>query len=96
MTWKTWSDTEAVGTGTDKIDGCSPDCASGPIYPVATVVTLSNPVKVCSSSGPRRVWTKASFSFPHGLPKALHGDNAPQNPWVFSAVISAARQSCAK
>ena len=96
MTWRTWSDTEAVGTGTDKIDGCNPDCASGPVYPVATVVTLSNPVKVCSSSGPHMVWTRASFRFPHGLPRALRGDNAPQNPWVFSTVISAAKQSCAR
>jgi hypothetical protein len=96
MKWQTWSETEAVGTGIDKIDGCNPDCAAGPVYSVATVVTLSNPVKVCFSSGvPHRVWTKAAFRFPHGLPKALHGDSAPQNPWVFSSVISAARQSCA-
>jgi hypothetical protein len=96
MTWSSWSDTEAVGTGVDKLDGCNPDCASGPIYSVATMVTLSDPVKVCTSSGvPHMVWTRASFRFPHGLPKALHGDSAPQNPWVFSSVISAARQSCA-
>lgn len=96
MTWTTWSETKAVGTGIDKIDGCNPDCAAGPVYSVATVVTLSNPVKVCSSSGvPHMVWTKASFRFPHGLPKALSGDNAPLNPWVFSSVISAAKHSCA-
>jgi hypothetical protein len=95
MTWKTWSDTEAVGTGIDKIDGCDPDCAAGPIYSVAAVVTLSNPVKVCFPTGPHRVWTRVSFKFPHGLPKALRGDSAPQNPWVFSSVITAAQQSCA-
>ncbi len=95
MTWSGWSASEAVGTGTYKIDGCNPDCAAGPVYPVATVVTLSHPVKACSSSGTRWLWTRASFTFPHGLPKALRGDNAPQNPWVFSTVISAARQSCA-
>jgi hypothetical protein len=96
MTWKTWSDTEAVGTGIDKLDGCNPNCAAGPVYSVATVVTLSNPVKVCTSSGvPHMVWTKASFRFPHGLPKALSGDNAPLNPWVFSSLISAAKHSCA-
>jgi hypothetical protein len=95
MTWKTWSDTEAVGTGIYKIDGCNPDCAAGPVYSVATVVTLSNPVKVCSSSGPHRVWTRASFRFPHGLPKALRGSNAPLNPWVFSSLISAAKHTCA-
>ena len=96
MTWRTWSDTEAVGTGIDKLDGCSPNCAAGPVYSVATVVTLSNPVRVCTSSGvPHMVWTKASFRFPHGLPKALSGDNAPLNPWVFSSLISAAKHSCA-
>jgi hypothetical protein len=95
MTWKTWSDSQAVGVGTDKLDGCSPNCAAGHIYSVATVVTLSNPVKVCSSSGPHRVWTKASFRFPDGLPKALRGNSAPQNPWVFSSLASAAKHSCA-
>jgi len=95
MTWRTWSETEAVGTGIDKLDGCNPNCAAGPVYPVAAVVTLSNPVKVCTSSGvPHMVWTKASFRFPHGLPKALRGDSAPLNPWVFSSLISAARHSC--
>ena len=95
MTWSTWSATEAVGTGTYKIDGCNPSCAAGPVYPVATVVTLSDPVKVCSSSPDRWVWTRASFRFPHGLPKALQGGNGPENPWVFSAVAAAAQQSCA-
>ncbi len=96
MTWSSWSATEAEGKGTYKVDGCNPDCAAGPIYPVATVVTLSQPVKVCSSSGTRWVWTKASFRYPDGLPKALRGGNSPTNPWVFSAVVAAARQSCAR
>ena len=52
MTWSTWSATEAVGAGIYELDGCNPSCAAGPIYSVATVVTLSDPVKVCSSSGP--------------------------------------------
>jgi len=96
MTWKSWSETQAVGVGTEKLDGCSPNCAAGHIYSVATVVTLSNPVKACfGSDAPHRVWTKVSFKFPHGLPKALRGDSAPQNPWVFSSVITAAKQSCA-
>ena len=95
MTWRTWSATEATGTGIYKLDGCNPNCAAGPIYPVATVITLSDPVKVCSPSGTRWFWSRASFTFPNGLPKALQGDNAPTNPWVFSAVAAAAKQSCA-
>ena len=95
MTWRTWSASKAVGTGTYELDGCDPDCAAGPVYKVPAVVTLSQPVKMCSSSaGTRWVWTRASFRFPHGLPQALRGSNAPLNPWVFSSVISAARHSC--
>jgi hypothetical protein len=96
MTWRAWSATEAVGTGIDKIDACNPSCAAGPVYPVPAVVTLSDPVKVCSSSGTRWVWTRASFTFPAGLPKALQGGNGPKNPWVFGTVVTAAQQSCAR
>jgi hypothetical protein len=49
----------------------------------------------CSSSGTRWFWTRASFTFPSGLPKALQGGSAPQNPWVFSTVATAAQQTCA-
>jgi len=94
MKWTTWSGTEAVGTGTYKINDCRPNCAAGHVYPVAAVVTLSQPVKVCSASGIRWVWSHASFTFPGGLPAALQGQNAPQNPWTFSALITAAQQSC--
>ncbi len=95
MTWTTWTATKAVGTGIYKLDACNPNCAAGPVYPVATVITLSDPVKVCSSSGTRWFWTRASFTFPSGLPKALQGGSAPQNPWVFSTVATAAQQTCA-
>ena len=95
MTWTTWSGAEAVGAGNYKLDDCNPDCAGGHVYSVATVVTLSQPVKVCSSADPRWVWTHASFTFPDGLPKALQGQNAPQNPWTFSPLITAAQQACA-
>jgi hypothetical protein len=94
MKWTTWSGTEAVGTGTYKLDDCNPSCAAGHVYPVAAVVTLSQPVKVCSPSGTRWVWSRASFTFPDGLPQALAGQNGPQNPWTFSALITAAQQSC--
>jgi hypothetical protein len=95
MTWPTWSGSVAVGTGTYKLDDCNPNCAGGHVYSVATMVTLSQPVKVCSSSGTRWVWTHAFFIFPQGLPPALRGPNALQNPWTFSGLITAAQQTCA-
>jgi hypothetical protein len=95
MTWTTWSAAEAVGTGTYRIDSCNPNCAAGQVYPVATVITLTDPVRVCSSAGTRWFWSHASFKFPSGLPKALQGSNGPQNPWTFSSVTAAANQGCA-
>jgi hypothetical protein len=95
MTWRTWSAAAAVGAGTYRLDDCNPNCAAGTVYPVAAVVTLSQPVRACLPSGTRWFWSRASFAFPHGLPKALQGSNGPQNPWVFSSLIAAARQSCA-
>jgi hypothetical protein len=92
--WTTWSTTKAVGTGTYKLDACNPNCAAGPVDPVATVVTLSQPVKVCSPAGNHWVWSRASFTFPHGLPQALQGQNAPVNPWTFTTLVTAAQQSC--
>ena len=85
---------EAVGTGTYQVDACHLSCAAGPVYPVAAVVTFSQPVKACSASGTRWFWSRASFRFPNGLPKALQGQNAPQNPWTFTTLVAAARQSC--
>jgi hypothetical protein len=95
MKWTIWSGSEAVGTGTYKLDDCSPNCAAGHVYSLATVVTLNQPVKMCSSSGTRWVWTHAFFIFPQGLPAALTGPNAPQNPWTFSGLVTAAQQTCA-
>jgi hypothetical protein len=92
--WTTWSTTEAVGTGTYKLDACDPNCAAGPVDPVAAVVTLSQPVKVCSSGGTHWVWSRAAFTFPHGLPQAFQGQNAPANPWTFTPLIAAAQESC--
>jgi len=94
MKWSTWSATEAVGTGTYKLDDCKPSCAGGEVFDVATVVTFSQPVKVCSAAGTRWFWSRASFRFPSGLPKSLQGAAAPQNPWTFSDVVTAAKQSC--
>jgi hypothetical protein len=82
-----WTGTEAVGTGTEKIDDCTPNCAAGTLHPVRVTVTFSKPVQAgCAAAGKRLYWTRASFTWPGGLPSALTGDNAPTNPFDFSGV----------
>ena len=94
MTWSSWSATRAVGSGTYKIDACNPSCAGtglpggggGHAEPAGEVL-----LRVRS----RWDWSRAASPTPHGLPKALQGQTHLQNPWVFSTLVSAARQSCA-
>lgn len=88
MTWSTWTGTEAVGSGTEKLDGCTPDCASGKLYAVKVTVTFTKPVHVCAAGVSHWYWTQASFAWPDGLPAALKGANAPANPFIFSDIAS--------
>lgn len=92
MTWPTWTGSEAVGTGTEKIDGCDPDCAVGPEYTVKVTVTFSQPARDCALG--EWFWTYATFTWPDGLPSALTGDSAPTNPWDLTQVKAEATQSC--
>jgi len=93
MTWPTWTGGQAVGTGTEKIDGCNPNCAAGPEYSVAVTVTFSQPARDCALG--EWFWTYATFTWPNGLPSALTGASAPTNPWDFTQVKVEATQSCA-
>lgn len=93
MTWPTWTGGQAVGTGTEKIDGCDPNCAAGPEYSVKVTVTFSQPARDCAVG--EWFWTYATFTWPNGLPSALTGASAPTNPWDFTQVKAEATQSCA-
>jgi len=93
MTWPTWTGGQAVGTGTEKIDGCDPNCAAGPEYSVKVIVTFSQPARDCTVG--EWFWTYATFTWPNGLPSALTGASAPTNPWDFTQVKAEATQSCA-
>jgi hypothetical protein len=94
MTWSAWTGTKAVGTGTEKIDDCSPNCATGKLYPVKVTVTLTKPVHVCVDGTTRWYWSRLAFAWPDGLPAAFKGANAPTNPLVYSDIASQSK-SCA-
>lgn len=84
MTWPVWTRTGAVGTGTEQLDDCTPNCAAGTLHAVRVTVTFSKPVQAgCTAATRKLYWTRASFVWPGGLPAALSGDNAPANPFDF-------------
>ncbi|HEY1622893.1 MAG TPA: hypothetical protein VGG16_03765 [Streptosporangiaceae bacterium] len=94
MKWSSWTTVSAIGTGTYKLNTCSPNCAAGRVDSVPVTVTFSDPVRACVDSAVRWYWTKASFRYLKPLPSALQGQNAPVNPWVFSQLAQSAQQSC--
>ncbi len=94
MTWRTWNSTVAAGTGTEKLDDCTPNCAAGTLHAVPVRVTLSRPVMVCVSGTGRWFWTRVSFTWPAGLPAAFSGGNAPLNPFDYPGITAQAAKAC--
>jgi hypothetical protein len=95
MTWPTWNSATAAGTGTEKLDDCAPDCAEGTLHAVPVAVTLSKPALVCVAGKGTWYWTRVSFSWPHGLPAAFAGGNAPVNPFDYQGITAQAVTACA-
>jgi hypothetical protein len=94
MTWPTWNSAVAVGTGTEKLDDCLPDCVTGTLHAVPVRVTMSRPVMVCVSGTGKWFWTRLSFTWPAGLPAAFSGGNAPLNPFGYQDIAARAAKSC--
>jgi hypothetical protein len=95
MTWPTWTAAKAVGTGTEKINDCDPSCAGGKLHAVRVTVTLTKPVLDCAAGDARRLWARASFAYPNGLPAALSGENAPVNPMNYEDIAAEQAKHCA-
>lgn len=95
MSWPTWNSTVADGTGTEKLDDCTPNCAAGTLHAVRVAVTLSRPVMVCVAGAGRWFWTRVTFTWPDGLPAALSGANAPLNPFDYPDITAQSAKSCA-
>ncbi|MGH3189393.1 MAG: hypothetical protein ACRDPY_18260 [Streptosporangiaceae bacterium] len=94
MTWQTWSDTEAAGTGTAAIDDCNPSCAGGHWYYVPVKAVFSQPVRGCTtapSGGPQYFWSQADLTYPTGLPGPVAGT---YGLWKFAGIAQEASQGC--
>ena len=94
MTWSSWNTAEAVGTGTEKLDDCTPNCAVGTQHAVPVKVVLSQPVLVCAGGKGTWYWTSTAFTWPSGLPAVFSGANAPANPFTYPGIASQAAKAC--
>jgi hypothetical protein len=94
MTWPVWNSAGASGTGTEKLDDCTPNCAAGTLHSVRVEVTLSRPAMVCVAGTGKWFWTRVSFTWPDGLPAAFSGGNAPLNPFDYADITAQSARSC--
>jgi hypothetical protein len=69
LRWTAWSTTSAAGTGTLRLNLCTPDCANGTIAYYPASVTLSKVVD--SADGP--VFTLVSLTYPKAAPTKVTG-----------------------
>jgi serine/threonine protein kinase, bacterial len=51
LTWTSWTPTEADGAGTENLQNCTPDCASGEIWKLPVQVQFSDPQPPPTNSG---------------------------------------------
>jgi hypothetical protein len=94
MTWRTWDSAVAAGSGTEKLDDCTPDCATGTLHAVPVSVVPSRPAMLYVSGTGRWFWTRVSFTWPTGLPAAFSGGNAPVNPFDYPDITAQSAKSC--
>jgi hypothetical protein len=65
LTWSSWTQKSAVGTGTGQINDCNPDCVHGTTKTAPMELRLSKPQK-CRNG--RRVFSKLRFTWTAGAP----------------------------
>jgi hypothetical protein len=65
MTWSSWTQKSAVGTGTGQINDCDPDCVQGTTKTAPIELRVSKPLK-CSSG--KRIFSKLRYTWTAGAP----------------------------
>ncbi|MEU3312627.1 hypothetical protein ACGFY6_17790 [Streptomyces sp. NPDC048387] len=71
--WRTWGAGTAVATGTDMVNDCRPDCASGRFRPYPVTVTLSAPRPWPTHAGVQR-FTVIRLLYKDAAPEPVHKD----------------------
>ena len=66
MVWSSWTQKNAVGTGTGQVNDCIPNCASGKTKSAPIQLKLGAPRK-CSNG--RRIFTKVKYTWTNQVPQ---------------------------
>jgi hypothetical protein len=72
LRWSKWTGSTAIASGTLEVGSCSPSCKRGRLTGYAVQMTLAGPKK-CPGAA-HRLFTTATFSFPHKQPPSPTGE----------------------
>jgi hypothetical protein len=65
--WVSWADGQAFGTGTEKVNACTPDCADGKLVSYPALITLWRPEPLPGHPGVR-YFTRITRIYPASRP----------------------------
>ena len=74
LTWSSWTQKSATGTGTGQINDCTPDCAHGTQKSAPMQIDLSKPKK-CSNG--KRLFTRLRYTWTSGAPVGPASSSVP-------------------
>src|SRR4051812_31556115 len=74
MTWQSWTDTSALGTGTGALDDCSPSCAGGTVTHEPAQLRLDRPVTACGTRYYSRAVVTWTGTVPRGADRVMDLD----------------------
>ncbi|MFL6081179.1 MAG: hypothetical protein ACJ714_14715, partial [Ornithinibacter sp.] len=74
MTWSTWTQKQAVGTGTGQINDCDPDCVHGTTESAPIELRLSKPQR-CKNGV--RLFSKLHYTWTAGAPAGPASGSVP-------------------
>jgi hypothetical protein len=65
VSWTSWTQKAAVGSGTGQLNDCNPDCVRGKVKTAPMSLRASKP-QTCSNG--RRIFTKLAYTWTSGAP----------------------------
>jgi hypothetical protein len=72
LRWSKWTGSTAIASGTLEVGSCSPSCKRGRLTGYPVQMTLAGPKK-CPGAA-HKLFTTATFSFPHKQPPSPTGE----------------------
>lgn len=87
LSWSSWSASSASGTGTQKVNDCTPYCAAGKFRSYPADVIFWRPEPVPNHAG-QRYFSRVTLLYPGARPPAYSHGKAVNGPEMWTGALS--------